>query len=126
MKFITLGSCVGGDCILQNKYRNWSSENYVSYSPIAILLGKNNDVDIPEEILTNEVPSQRKRLVNDFKGDVLDKIKKSTFDFLLVDLSDFRIDYKIIEFENGKRLIVTNRTINEETNNLINFYLKKN
>ena len=101
MKFVSLGSCIAGDCVVKNLNRGWRTKNYVSYSPIAILLGEINDVDIPEEILTNETPAQRERIRNDFSGHIFDKIREENADYIIVDLSDFRIAYRIVEFENG-------------------------
>lgn len=124
MKFVTLGSCIAGDCIVKNKNLGWSGKNYVSYSPTAILLGEYNDVNIPESILANELPSQIERIKNDYSGHIFEQIKNEKADYILVDLSDFRINYKIIEFENGKKLIVTNRTLQDKTQNLINEFLE--
>lgn len=124
MKFVSLGSCIAGDCVVKNLNRGWRTKNYVSYSPIAILLGEINDVDIPEEILTNETPAQRERIRNDFSGHIFDKIREENADYIIVDLSDFRIAYRIVEFENGKKIFVTNRSLTDETSTKLNKFLE--
>ena len=124
MKFVSLGSCIAGDCVVKNLNRGWRTKNYVSYSPIAILLGEINDVDIPEEILTNETPAQRERIRNDFSGHIFDKIREENADYIIVDLSDFRIAYRIVEFENGKKIFVTNRSLTDETITKLNKFLE--
>lgn len=116
MKIAVIGSCVGGDIVVKAKEKGWSlGENFVSFSPCAIINGADNNIILPDEVFENETIAERKRIKVDFEGGILNRVIESQSDYVLVDFSDFRIAEKIYEFENGRKISVTQRNINEST-----------
>ena len=53
MRIITIGSCIGIDIIKLSNF-GWKLEkNFTSYSPLAILEGLSNNVNLPDYILSD-------------------------------------------------------------------------
>lgn len=117
MKFKTLGSCVNGDIVNKAKGKGWSLEtNYVSYSPYAMILGKdiNFDLVVNKDIFSDETDDHIRKVNNFLTGDVFKKFMAVKADYILVDLSDFRIQTNVLNFENGKKFYLTNGILNDK------------
>ena len=117
MKFKTLGTCVNGDIVNKAKGKGWSLEtNYVSYSPYAMILGKdiNFDLVVNKDIFSDETDDHIRKVNNFLTGDVFKKFGAVKADYILVDLSDFRIQTNVLNFENGKKFYLTNGILNDK------------
>lgn len=110
MKFAVLGSCIGVDTVQKSNYKLIKS--FVSISPLSILKsaveGKHN---YPATVFNGE-PTANK-LIFDLNGTVLSSIADSLSDdgdsYVLVDLSDFRLNSTTLVTESGQSVTYTTR-----------------
>ena len=120
MKFAVIGSCIGMDIINKAKNLGWSlSSSCVSFSPLSLLDAQNNHVNIKHSIFSKETSKEKDMLVDNINNNILNNIKKSNPDYVLVDLSDLRIPVEYLKFANGKQVAYTKKTLSEEGYNAL-------
>ena len=86
MRIITIGSCIGIDIIKLSNF-GWKLEkNFTSYSPLAILEGLSNNVNLPDYILSDVNKELGERLRYNFNGQIISDAKRINPDIVLVDL----------------------------------------
>lgn len=110
MKFAVLGSCIGVDTVQKSNYKLIKS--FVSISPLSILKsaveGKRN---FPATVFNGE-PTANK-LIFDLNGTVLSSIADELADtedtYVLVDLSDFRLNSTTLVTGSGQEVTYTTR-----------------
>lgn len=114
MLFSILGTCVGADIILKKKNPNWKVQNnFVSYSPYALILGKNNIIDfsVNKQFFPTESEDHINKINNLFSGKIFKSLKKA--DYIIADLADFRISTAVLSFENNRKIYLTNGLLND-------------
>ena len=117
MNFAILGSCVGGDIINKANKLDWKVvSNHVSYSTFSVVDTINQHINTKNIDFSDETPFHQEILKNCLHGNILQKIKDSKPQVLLVDLSDLRIAEDIFELENGFRFFISSSfSVNEKT-----------
>ena len=119
MNFCALGTCVSGDIINLARKRGYDwklVKNIVSFSPLAIVdwYGKQSK-KLPAEIFSAEPANAQANLLADINGDILCELKKSGAEYLLVNISDFRMGEKIYTLKDGTNIYATDKRLADET-----------
>ncbi len=114
MLFSVLGSCIGGD-IITKAPTDWQVlSNFVSYSPYAMILGKDNKLNlrVDKKDFPNETDDHIKKVNNFLSGNIFQKLNKA--EWLIADLSDFRISSVVLNFDNGNKFYLTNGILSSD------------
>lgn len=109
MRFACIGTCVGGNILWKAKDRglNWSNVcNIVSYSHFALCDRKLSSEflnfwqtagDYPSGDFLDEPPNNISRLESAISMSVYERIKQTNPDYILIDLTDFRLGEYLID-----------------------------
>ena len=89
-------------------------KNFTSYSPLAILEGLSNNVNLPDYILSDVNKELGERLRYNFNGQIISDAKRINPDIVLVDLVDLRIPVDVFELSNGKTVTITHCSIDKK------------
>lgn len=120
-KICVLGTCAGADAVRLAGSPEWGVvKSFISFSLSSILHMYGKEHKRIERNPFAETKYNNEQLFYELNGDLLSLIKANKFDLLLVDLCDFRLSERVIEFENGQTVSHTQRAYSEESVNNIN------
>ena len=116
MKFAVLGSCIGIDIVNKAKKLGWSlTTSYVSFNPMSFVEAQHNHISIDPSLFSKDPYKEKNGFVENVNNEILENVKRTNPDYVLVDLSDMRIPVEYLKLSNGKQVAYTKKGLNSES-----------